>query len=159
MMRDTVSIPANGFIVLRFIADNPGVWFFHCHIDLHLVGGMGSTLIEAPDELQARHSIPDASISVCQKTGRWWSGNCAGENGWISDTEAGDLCNTVWNAGGASEEASASGDEENADNDNGDGDESGSGDTEESADANDASGSWQWAHPARKAGSWRYMGA
>jgi hypothetical protein len=116
MMRDTVSIPANGYILLRFVADNPGVWFFHCHIDLHLVGGMASTIIEAPDVLQARHRIPDMGMSICQRTGRWSSGNCAGKDGWISDTDAGELCNTVWNVGSASEDATASGD----DNDNND---------------------------------------
>lgn len=45
--RDGAVVPANGYIVLRFKANNPGVWFFHCHIDLHLVGGMAATIIEA----------------------------------------------------------------------------------------------------------------
>jgi L-ascorbate oxidase len=29
-----------GFTVIRFVANNPGAWFFHCHIDWHLVMGM-----------------------------------------------------------------------------------------------------------------------
>jgi iron transport multicopper oxidase len=33
MRRDTVLVRPNGNIVLRFKADNPGVWFFHCHIE------------------------------------------------------------------------------------------------------------------------------
>jgi iron transport multicopper oxidase len=28
--RDTVQIPAMGAVTLRVIADNPGVWLFHC---------------------------------------------------------------------------------------------------------------------------------
>jgi iron transport multicopper oxidase len=32
MKRDTVLVRPNGHIVLRFRADNPGVWLFHCHI-------------------------------------------------------------------------------------------------------------------------------
>lgn len=33
IIRDTVTIPGNGFLVIRFIADNPGIWAFHCHIE------------------------------------------------------------------------------------------------------------------------------
>ena len=35
--KDTVGIPINGFVVLRFVADNPGPWFFHCHLGNHAV--------------------------------------------------------------------------------------------------------------------------
>ena len=34
--RDTITIPPSGYVVLRWRADNPGAWFFHCHVrDLH----------------------------------------------------------------------------------------------------------------------------
>lgn len=32
-MRDTVEVWANSYAVLRFKADNPGVYLFHCHIE------------------------------------------------------------------------------------------------------------------------------
>lgn len=32
MRRDVVQIPAGGSVVIRFRADNPGVWLAHCHI-------------------------------------------------------------------------------------------------------------------------------
>ncbi|CAG8517444.1 12224_t:CDS:2 [Racocetra persica] len=32
--RDTTTIPAGGWTILRFVADNPGVWGFHCHIEV-----------------------------------------------------------------------------------------------------------------------------
>ena len=32
MGRDTWIVAAAGYTVLRFIADNPGAWFLHCHI-------------------------------------------------------------------------------------------------------------------------------
>jgi L-ascorbate oxidase len=32
-IRDTESIPASGWLAIRYIADNPGAWIFHCHID------------------------------------------------------------------------------------------------------------------------------
>ncbi|GAM33314.1 hypothetical protein TCE0_003f00125 [Talaromyces pinophilus] len=40
VLRDTVQIPRRGYAVLRFKADNPGVWLFHCHVMWHLAGGM-----------------------------------------------------------------------------------------------------------------------
>lgn len=40
ILRDTVQIPSRGYAVLRFRADNPGVWLFHCHVSWHLSGGM-----------------------------------------------------------------------------------------------------------------------
>ncbi|RMJ22435.1 Multicopper oxidase [Aspergillus sp. HF37] len=40
ILRDTVEIPTRGHAVLRFHADNPGVWLFHCHILWHLASGM-----------------------------------------------------------------------------------------------------------------------
>jgi iron transport multicopper oxidase len=33
MRRDTVLVRPNGNMVLRFRADNPGIWLFHCHIE------------------------------------------------------------------------------------------------------------------------------
>ncbi|CAI7677495.1 unnamed protein product [Penicillium pancosmium] len=39
-LRDTVQIPSRGYAVLRFKADNPGVWLFHCHILWHFATGM-----------------------------------------------------------------------------------------------------------------------
>jgi iron transport multicopper oxidase len=39
--RDVVSVNANSYAVLRFKADNPGVFLFHCHIEWHV--GMAQT--------------------------------------------------------------------------------------------------------------------
>ena len=30
MRRDTVQVPSGQSVTLRVVADNPGVWFFHC---------------------------------------------------------------------------------------------------------------------------------
>ena len=38
--RTTVHVPNNGYIVVRFKADNPGLWFFHCHVFSHMLKGM-----------------------------------------------------------------------------------------------------------------------
>jgi FtsP/CotA-like multicopper oxidase with cupredoxin domain len=30
--RDTVTLPKGGWVVLRFVADNKGLWVMHCHL-------------------------------------------------------------------------------------------------------------------------------
>ncbi|TWU70898.1 hypothetical protein ED733_001766 [Metarhizium rileyi] len=35
--------------VFRYYADNPGPWLFHCHIELHLMGGMGMVIMDGVD--------------------------------------------------------------------------------------------------------------
>lgn len=39
-IKDTISVPRQGYIVLRFKADNPGFWFGHCHYSFHTAMGM-----------------------------------------------------------------------------------------------------------------------
>ena len=62
--RDTASVPGCttdtnrvclnvGYLVLRFVADNPGVWFFHCHIDWHLMLGLAMTFVESASTLRS----------------------------------------------------------------------------------------------------------
>ena len=45
--KDTVTIPAGGYAVISVVADNPGVWFMHCHTENHAVEGMALVLNEA----------------------------------------------------------------------------------------------------------------
>ncbi|KAL4376096.1 hypothetical protein GQ457_02G041840 [Hibiscus cannabinus] len=40
MERNTASVPSGGWIAIRFFADNPGVWFMHCHLDVHTSWGL-----------------------------------------------------------------------------------------------------------------------
>ncbi|KAF1982892.1 multicopper oxidase [Aulographum hederae CBS 113979] len=65
MKRDVASVPAGGFVVLRFRADNPGVWLFHCHIEWHLASGMAVTFVEAPGELQRGQVVGPAGLALC----------------------------------------------------------------------------------------------
>jgi FtsP/CotA-like multicopper oxidase with cupredoxin domain len=65
--RDVVTVPASGWVVIRFIADVPGVWAFHCHIDWHMAAGLFATFIEAPQELRASGiEIPRDFRGLCQ---------------------------------------------------------------------------------------------
>jgi len=61
VLRDTVTLWPLQWVALRFVADNPGVWFFHCHITAHLVMGMGFNIVISPDVL----NDPSQSVSTC----------------------------------------------------------------------------------------------
>lgn len=39
-IKDTVTVPDGGYTVIRFLANNPGFWLFHCHIEFHVEVGM-----------------------------------------------------------------------------------------------------------------------
>ncbi|KAL6329552.1 hypothetical protein AAG906_022129 [Vitis piasezkii] len=41
----TVGVPRNGWVAIRFRADNPGVWMMHCHIEDHQEWGMKSVFV------------------------------------------------------------------------------------------------------------------
>ncbi|MQL92565.1 hypothetical protein Taro_025195 [Colocasia esculenta] len=38
--RNTASVPVGGWVAVRFLADNPGVWFMHCHLEVHTSWGL-----------------------------------------------------------------------------------------------------------------------
>lgn len=65
MRRDTFVLPPQGNIVLRFRADNPGVWLFHCHIEWHVESGLIATMVEAPLDLQRDLVIPQGHYDAC----------------------------------------------------------------------------------------------
>ena len=39
-------LPANGYLVLAFITDNPGAWLMHCHVAWHVGLGLGAQFLE-----------------------------------------------------------------------------------------------------------------
>ncbi|KAJ0040909.1 hypothetical protein Pint_28243 [Pistacia integerrima] len=43
--RNTVGVPAAGWAVIRFRADNPGVWFMHCHLEVHTTWGLSMAFL------------------------------------------------------------------------------------------------------------------
>ncbi|KAJ8535033.1 hypothetical protein ON010_g13706 [Phytophthora cinnamomi] len=56
-----------GYLVLRFTADNPGVWIFHCHIDWHLDAGLAMVFVEGEEQLQEKgvNAFSNSMLSVC----------------------------------------------------------------------------------------------
>ncbi|TQB77077.1 hypothetical protein MPDQ_005562 [Monascus purpureus] len=62
-LRDTTQIPSRGYAVLRFRADNPGVWLFHCHITWHLASGMAMLVDVMGDEMGV--GAHEAGMGMC----------------------------------------------------------------------------------------------
>ncbi|XP_009120727.1 L-ascorbate oxidase-like [Brassica rapa] len=60
-LRNTVALYPYGWTALRFVTDNPGVWFFHCHIEPHLHMGMGVVFAEGVDQI-AKMNIPREAL-------------------------------------------------------------------------------------------------
>merc|ERR1719162_2518314 len=61
VLRDTVVGLSGQWVALRLKANNPGVWFLHCHIEPHLAMGMGFVLIVSPEKIGS----VDKNIQYC----------------------------------------------------------------------------------------------
>ncbi|MCL7023636.1 hypothetical protein MKW94_011121 [Papaver nudicaule] len=59
--KNTVSVHPHGWTAIRFVANNTGVWPFHCHIEPHLHMGMGVIFAVAVDKIQ-QLKIPDGVL-------------------------------------------------------------------------------------------------
>ncbi|PON57613.1 Laccase [Trema orientale] len=59
--RNTAGVPSGGWLAIRFFADNPGVWFMHCHFDVHLSWGLRMAWIVLDGELPNQKLPPPPS--------------------------------------------------------------------------------------------------
>ncbi|KAH9998717.1 laccase [Russula vinacea] len=76
VIRDVVSIGNLGDeVTIRFNTDNPGPWFFHCHIDWHLNAGFAVVFAE---------DVPDIPSQV--KPTPAWEKLCPAYNAFINGT-------------------------------------------------------------------------
>jgi len=63
--RDTLLAELGQFLVVAFVADNPGVWALHCHNDFHAATGMMRQVVAAPAALRrdlGTYSVPDGVL-------------------------------------------------------------------------------------------------
>ena len=67
--KDTVVVPAGGYVVIRFVSDNWGFWYMHCHIEPHFLEGMAVVVNEAY-ELQ---NLPPLNQSAQQCGDFYWT--------------------------------------------------------------------------------------
>ncbi|TVU33124.1 hypothetical protein EJB05_24909 [Eragrostis curvula] len=65
-VKNTVLVPSLGWAAVRFVADNPGVWFMHCHFEFHLSMGMAAVFIveDGPTADTSLHP-PPADFQTC----------------------------------------------------------------------------------------------
>uniref|UniRef100_J3L5R3 laccase n=1 Tax=Oryza brachyantha TaxID=4533 RepID=J3L5R3_ORYBR len=59
--RNTVSVPTAGWVAVRFLADNPGVWLMHCHFDVHLSWGLSMAWLVNDGPLPSQKMLPPPS--------------------------------------------------------------------------------------------------
>nr|CAB3459825.1 unnamed protein product [Digitaria exilis] len=59
--KNTVVVPNLGWVAVRFVADNPGVWYMHCHYEFHLAMGMTAVFI-VEDGPTANTSLPPPPV-------------------------------------------------------------------------------------------------
>jgi len=61
LLRDTATLWPTGWTALRLVANNPGVWFFHCHLASHMAMGMSFALVVEPDMI----GDPTPTVPLC----------------------------------------------------------------------------------------------
>ena len=87
MRRDTWTIAPNGQTRIRFIADNPGVWLLHCHMDWHVEAGLTVVMVEAPEKLQEQTRSITQMTNQCRAQGIPTEGNAVGNaDNWLDLT-------------------------------------------------------------------------
>ena len=68
LRRDTASAVAFGWILIRLVTDNPGMWAFHCHISWHTEAGLLMQFLTRPD-LVGGWTLPEANKGLCNAKG------------------------------------------------------------------------------------------
>jgi hypothetical protein len=63
-LKDTIFIPVGGYVVVRFMSDNPGYWFLHCHIEMHQAEGMALIIQEGENE-EIRRLVDFNQLNTC----------------------------------------------------------------------------------------------
>nr|QCZ35204.1 laccase 37 [Salvia miltiorrhiza] len=59
--RNTVGVPPGGWVAIRFLADNPGVWFMHCHLEVHTSWGLKMAWLVLDGKLPNQKLLPPPS--------------------------------------------------------------------------------------------------
>lgn len=63
--RDVATAEGFGWLALRFVADNPGVWAFHCHMAWHSEMGLVMQFLSRVDVV-AEWVVPEANRKLCE---------------------------------------------------------------------------------------------
>uniref|UniRef100_A0A2N9IRH0 Laccase n=1 Tax=Fagus sylvatica TaxID=28930 RepID=A0A2N9IRH0_FAGSY len=64
--RNTIAVPVGGWAVIRFQANNPGIWLAHCHLDVHLPWGLAMAFeVENGPTLSSTLPPPPIDLPQC----------------------------------------------------------------------------------------------
>ncbi|KAH9963477.1 laccase [Lactifluus volemus] len=75
VIRDVVTIgDAGDNVTIRFFTDNPGPWFFHCHIDWHLSAGFAVVFAEDVPDVPTQDITNDAWSALCPAFNKFING-------------------------------------------------------------------------------------
>lgn len=89
MRGDSISVDGLSSAVIRFKADNPGVWLIHCHIEWHMPLGMAATFIEEPRALQkSLKKVPRKQLEICEAQGTSSEGDARGNTRGSTNVQA-----------------------------------------------------------------------
>lgn len=64
MRRDTLTIDAYGWALIRIRADNPGLWALHCHIAWHMEAGL-LMQFQIRNDLMKEWTLPSDVVALC----------------------------------------------------------------------------------------------
>jgi FtsP/CotA-like multicopper oxidase with cupredoxin domain len=59
LFRDTATVNPNSYLVIQFVADNPGIWLLHCHIDWHMEVGFMMVINVGLDKVLEHYGTTD----------------------------------------------------------------------------------------------------
>ncbi|PON37110.1 Laccase [Parasponia andersonii] len=62
-IRNTIAVPTGGWAVIRFQANNPGIWLMHCHLDVHLPWGL-ATAFEIENGPTKSSTLPPPPVDL-----------------------------------------------------------------------------------------------
>jgi len=86
--RDTVNVNTDSFVVVQVAATNPGVWRWHCHVNIHHRSGMAMLLDVGGDEaVEAVRATPD-SANLCPLQSKPAKESNASDNGSTGDDDS-----------------------------------------------------------------------
>ncbi|KAI7985812.1 Laccase-1 [Camellia lanceoleosa] len=63
--RNTVAVPSGGWAAIRLKADNPGVWFIHCHLEEHTSWGLATGMIVKSGSGPNQCLLPPHDLPSC----------------------------------------------------------------------------------------------
>ncbi|XEU97590.1 hypothetical protein FSHL1_002876 [Fusarium sambucinum] len=69
--RDVALLPVNGYLVVAFQMNNPGVWLMHCHIAWHASGGLALQFVESPREIGPAFQKSDIVPHYAEQCNNW----------------------------------------------------------------------------------------